>query len=77
MSNNLQILDATSFSPAITMAGFGFPQQDKIMQNKPNSPNVQNNVSILFTGGYEIFNEFFSPKNKANQSQSCCFESPE
>jgi hypothetical protein len=43
--------------------------KNKIMQNKANSPSVQDDTSTLITKTYKIFSCFLSPKNKAKQSQ--------
>jgi len=39
------------------------------MQNKPNSPNVQMNVTFFITMIYTIFISLTGVKNKPNQSQ--------
>jgi len=39
------------------------------MQNKPNSPNVQMNVTNLITMNYTIFASLTKVKNKPNQTQ--------
>jgi hypothetical protein len=41
----------------------------QIMQNKPNSPNVQMNVTYLTTMYYIIFISLATPKTKPIQSQ--------
>jgi len=42
---------------------------NKNMQNKANSPSVQDDTSPFYTKTYKIFTCFLSPKNKAKQSQ--------
>jgi len=39
------------------------------MQNKPNLPNTQMNVSSALTKDYENDNTFRLPENKPNQTQ--------
>jgi hypothetical protein len=40
----------------------------QIMQNKPNSPNVQMNVTNLITMNYTIFVSLMKVKNKPNSN---------
>ena len=46
------------------------------MQNKPNSPNVQMNLTNLTTTNYSIFISLTKPKNKPNQSQNKANSNP-
>ena len=44
-------------------------QLTKIMQNKANFKNRQNDISAYHKSRYDIFNDFWRQKNKAKQSQ--------
>ncbi len=78
MSNNLQILSATSFSPATCWRGSLASllatrvarNKNKNMQNKANLKNSQMNTSAYNKRGYDVFYGFCCPKNKAKRTQN-------
>ncbi len=76
MSNNLQILSSTSFSPATcwrgslaACGGSRARKKNKNMQNEPNFKNDQMSVSPFIKGYYEFLWLESHPKNEAKRTQ--------